>query len=239
MTRRHRLVMQAVLADIVEGRHPEGELLPPELELVGQFGTSRGVVRETMRGLEERRVISVRHGLGARVRPCSDWDVLDEDVLLALIAHDGGRTIVGEYLECRTALECEAAGLAALHAGTGDLAAMAQALQRMEVTLEHAPARAAEDLFHDADIAFHRAVIDGSGNRVLGRMAEPLQRRLAVVRRPLGRPDRRAEVAIPEHRRIAAAIAEGDAQEARAAMAEHLATVAQYLSELIDEGAGT
>jgi DNA-binding FadR family transcriptional regulator len=237
MTRRHRLMLQAVLADIVEGHYAAGALLPTEIELARQFGVSRGVVRETLRGLEERQVVRVRHGLGAGVRPPEDWAVLDEDVLVALVAFDGGRAIIGEYLECRTALEVEAAGLAARNARSEDIAAMAQALQRMEGTLLHVPARAADDLFHDADIAFHCAVIEGSGNRVLGRITAPLQQRLGVVRRPLGRPERRIEVAVPEHRRIAAAIADGDASRARAAMADHLATVAQYLAELTDEGA--
>jgi GntR family transcriptional repressor for pyruvate dehydrogenase complex len=89
----------------------------------------------------------------------------------------------------------------------------------------------AEDRFHDADVAFHRAVIRATGNRALGRMTEPVHRALAAARRPLARPEHRLERSLPEHRRILAAIADGDAPAAREAMRDHLLTVERYLSE--------
>ena len=82
---------------------------------------------------------------------------------------------------------------------------------------------AAEDLYHEADIAFHRALIAATGNRALGNMTEPIHRALAAARRPLARPEHRLERSLPEHRRILAAIAAGDAAGAREAMRDHLA----------------
>jgi GntR family transcriptional repressor for pyruvate dehydrogenase complex len=97
--------------------------------------------------------------------------------------------------------------------------------------VQTAGAPAAEDRFHDADVAFHRAVIQATGNRALGRMTEPVHRALAAARRPLARPALRLERSLPEHRRILAAIADGDPRAARAAMRDHLRTVEEYLSE--------
>jgi GntR family transcriptional repressor for pyruvate dehydrogenase complex len=89
----------------------------------------------------------------------------------------------------------------------------------------------AEDRYHEADVAFHRAVIEAAGNRALGGMTEPVHRALAAARRPLARPGRRLERSLPEHRRILAAIAARDPDEARAAMRDHLLTVERYLRE--------
>jgi GntR family transcriptional repressor for pyruvate dehydrogenase complex len=62
-------------------------------------------------------------------------------------------------------------------------------------------------------------------------MTEPVHRALAMARRPLARPEHRLERSIPEHRRILAAVAAADADEARAAMRAHLDTVEGYLRE--------
>jgi DNA-binding FadR family transcriptional regulator len=230
--------MGVLLEDIVSGAYPPRSLLPPEAELARSFGVSRGVARECMRGLEERGIVAVRHGRGATVNEVGEWDTVDEDVLAALMQQDGGAEILSEYLECRAIVEVEAARLAALHAGVDDLSAMADALGRMERSVEHAVSRAADDYYHEADVDFHRAIIDASGNRVLGGIMGPLHRGLLILRRPLGRPDRRIETAIPEHRRILAAIAAADADEAHDAMEAHLGTVARYLTELVTEERG-
>jgi GntR family transcriptional repressor for pyruvate dehydrogenase complex len=66
-------------------------------------------------------------------------------------------------------------------------------------------------------------------------MTEPVHRALAAARRPLARPERRIERGLPEHRRILTAIAQAEPDEARAAMAAHLATVEGYLHEYARE----
>jgi DNA-binding FadR family transcriptional regulator len=224
--------MEVLLSDIVAGRLPAGAALPRETDLAEQFRVSRGVVRECVRGLEERGVVTVKHGRGATVCPEEAWDLFNPDVLGAVLQSDGGAAVLGEYLECRRLLEIEAAGLAAERARERDLAVLSDAFERMRVAAERAPDNAgAESLYHQADIDFHQAVISATGNRALGRMTQPIHRALAMARRPLARPGLRIARSIPEHRRILTAIASGDASEARAAMHDHLATVEGYLRE--------
>lgn len=228
--------MRVLIEDIASGVLRPGEALARETDLALQFGVSRGVVRECVRGLEERGLVEVKHGRGAQVQPESEWDVLNPDVLVALLVGSQGLRLLGEYLECRRVLEIEAAGLAAERATASDLEALADALERMRASAGRTPGNtAAEDLYHAADVAFHRAVIDATGNRALGRMAEPIHRALITARRPLARPLAREERSIPEHRRILKAIATGDADKARAAMAAHLRTVERYLAEYAAE----
>ncbi|HEX8101656.1 MAG TPA: FCD domain-containing protein [Solirubrobacteraceae bacterium] len=232
MSRLHRHLMRVLLADIASGTLVPGAALPRETDLAHQFGVSRGVARECVRGLEERGLVAVKHGRGATVRPEEDWDMFNPDVLGALLEGDRSAEVLGEYLECRRVLEIEAAALAARRATAADLAALSDALERMRASAERTPgSRAAEDLYHDADIDFHRAVIGATGNRALGRMTEPIHRALATARRPLARPDAREARSLPEHQRILSAIAAGAPDEARAAMGAHLRTVEGYLRE--------
>jgi DNA-binding FadR family transcriptional regulator len=224
--------MRVIVGDIVSGRLRAGEQLPRETDLALQFGVSRGVARECIRGLEERGLVRVKHGKGAAVCDASAWDMFSPDVLAALLEGPQGAEVLREYLECRRLLEIEAAGLAAKRATPQDLATLSDALERMVASAERAPGNpAAEDLFHEADIAFHRAVIVATGNLALARMTERVHRALATARRPLARPAHRLQRGLPEHRRILAAIAQGDPDEARAAMRDHLATVEEYLRE--------
>jgi NAD(P)-dependent dehydrogenase (short-subunit alcohol dehydrogenase family) len=102
---------------------------------------------------------------------------------------------------------------------------MADALTRMEESTRRRPSHAAEDLFHEADIAFHQALIAATGNRALGVLVERIHGSLLAARYPLARPQYRIERALPEHRRIIAAVAQGDPVAAREAMTAHLETI--------------
>jgi DNA-binding FadR family transcriptional regulator len=224
MTRLHREPMRVLIEEIVEGDLEPGDMLAREVDLVERFDVSRGVVRESIRGLEERGLISVRHGRGATVREPVDWDVFDPDVLTAMLAAPGGKRLVSEALECRSVFEPEAAGLAAERAGDADIEALASALDEMGAAASRTGHRATvERRFRDADIAFHRAVVRASGNRVLARMSEPLHRALAAAGVDAGDHAR----ALADHERILSAIADRDRAGAHTAMAEHLEAAAR------------
>jgi DNA-binding FadR family transcriptional regulator len=232
MSRLHENVMRVLLSDIVSGRAEVGAWLPRETDIAREFSVSRGVARECIRGLEERRMVAVKHGRGASVMPENRWNVLDPDVLGALLDSGRGAAILGEYLESRRILEIAAAGLAAERAQPTHLAALSGAFDRMtEAAARAVDNPAAEDRYHAADIAFHRALIDATGNRALGSLTEPIHRALSAARRPLARPDVRLERSLPEHQRILASVARADPVAAREAMREHLLTVEAYLRE--------
>jgi DNA-binding FadR family transcriptional regulator len=235
MSRLHRHLMLVLIADIVSGRLAAGESLPRETDLAQQFRVSRGVARECIRGLEERGLVAVKHGRGATVSGEDGWDMFSPDVLRAVLHGARGADLLAEYLECRRILEITAAGLAAERARADDLRALSDSLERMRASAERTPGnRAAEDLYHRADIDFHHAVIRATGNRALARMTAPIHQALAEARRPLARPDLRLARSLPEHQRILAAIAAGDPAAARESMRAHLATVEGYLREYAD-----
>ena len=238
MPRLHRQVMSFLIREITSGAIAAGAALPREADLAAEHGVSRGVARECFRGLEERGLIRVKHGRGATVLPSSEWDMFDPEVLGALLEGSESARVLGEYLECRCILEIEAAALAAERATREDLDALSAAFQRMTTTAERARLNpAAEELYQEADIAFHRAVIIATENRALARMTEPIHRGLSAAVRRLARPEERFERGLPEHERILLAIARRQPDEARAAMRDHLATVEGYLREYGRAGA--
>jgi DNA-binding FadR family transcriptional regulator len=227
MARKHRDVMRVLIADVVSGVRAAGDMLPREVDLAAEFDVSRGVARETIRAMEERGLISVKHGKGATINEPGAWDIFDPDVLAAMLDGDRRSAVLAEYLECRRLVEVEAAGMAAARAGRRELKRLEAALDRMEEAAERPASRANEQRFHEADVALHQAIVAASGNRVLEGLTERIQHALLIARSPLARPeDRRG---LPEHRRIVAAIAAGDEAAARRAMSDHLDTVASHL----------
>ena len=230
--------MRTLLADIARGAPAPGGAALREADIAGQFGVSRGVARECVRGLEERGVVSVKPGLGATVNPLEHWAALDPDVVGALLAADRGDEFLGEYVECRGILELEAVALAAERAGAEDLAALSEALALMGSSARRAAVNpAARDLCDEAEARFHRALLAATHNRALGALLTPLHRALSGARPAPPRSDRTVDGSLSGPRAIVAAIAAHDAGAARSAMRDHLDAVERRLRERAGDGA--
>ena len=223
-------MMRTLAAEIATGDLREGEFLPREVDLAERFDVSRGVTREGVRALEERGLLHVRHGRGATVAPRNDWDFFDADVIAILLEGPAAAAVLGDYLECRRIIEVEVAGLAAERGGPGTVTRLDEHLAAMEVTTRQR-GESAERSFHDADLAFHEALVEATGNLALATLARRIHDALLVARYPLARPAYRQKRALPEHRAIRDAVAARDANGAREAMREHLATVGEYLAQ--------
>ncbi|HYR34413.1 MAG TPA: FCD domain-containing protein, partial [Burkholderiales bacterium] len=125
-------------------------------------------------------------------------------------------------MELRLGVEIESAGLAAERASKADVRAIGAALDAMDRAVT------AEGSAVDEDLAFHRAIAEGTGNAEFPRFLQFIGRHLIPRRTVSGLPERmggqRAYLAViqEEHRRIADAIAAGDPKGARDAMRRHL-----------------
>jgi DNA-binding FadR family transcriptional regulator len=180
--------MRALIGDIVTGSRQPGDKLPKETDLADEFAVSRGVSRETIRAMEERGLISVKHGKGATVNEPGFWNVFDPDVLAVMLEHGRGTDVLRQYIECRRILEVEAAGLAAERARKKDVKPMAEAFARMEESAAAPDNAAAERHFHEADVAFHQALVAATGNQALAALVERIHSALLLARFPLARP---------------------------------------------------
>jgi DNA-binding FadR family transcriptional regulator len=239
MSRLHQRLMRTLLADIASGALAPGGAALREADIADQFGVSRGVARECVRGLEERGLVSVKPGRGATVTAQEDWAVFDPDVVSALLSAERGAEFLDEYLECRRILEIGAVGLAAERAGADDVDALSDALALMTSSAQRASSSpAAADRCDEAEARFQRALIAATHNRALGALLTPLHRALSSARPPLSRRDPGVERSLSERRRIVTAIANRDADQARAAMDDHLVAAERHLREYAGELAG-
>jgi DNA-binding FadR family transcriptional regulator len=232
MTRLHRGPLQILIGDIITGQRPPRDALPREADLAEQFGISRGTAREVIRGLEERGLIAVKHGRGATVNEPDRWDTLDADVLAALLSGPAGSKTLSDFLEARRVLEIEAAGMAAERADAEDVQRLSAALDSMReaaTRAEHNPAL--ERRYHEADIAFHRALIRATKNSTLVGLTARIHAATLEARFPTARPMLRGTRTLPEHERIMRAVASGNPAAARRAMKDHLDSVQEFLAE--------
>jgi GntR family transcriptional repressor for pyruvate dehydrogenase complex len=229
--RLHREAMLEFVAEIVDGRLSPGDALPREVTVAERFGISRGIARECLRALEERGLATVKHGSATTVNPREDWDLFDPDVIAASLAGPGAVALLSEYLECRRIVEIEAAGLAAERATPDAVTVLQERFAAIEAALALRPARVQETAFHEADVAFHTALVEATGNLALLALVRRVDAALLAARYPLARPAYRRTRALPEHAAILEAVVSGDATAARAAMRTHLDTVEAYLQE--------
>lgn len=141
-----------LLARVRAGEWALGAKLPGETTLAVQLGVGRSTVREAIRRLAGSGVLDSRHGSGVYV---TALDVADEwsDVLR--------RADIVTVIEARTAIEVEAAMLAADRRTPADLRAIRRALDARTV-----PGQSVDEHV-DADMALHRAIVVASHNEVL------------------------------------------------------------------------
>ncbi|KJR06109.1 FadR/GntR family transcriptional regulator [Gordonia sihwensis] len=157
---------EVLLERIRAGEWTLGQKLPGESTLAVQLGVGRSTVREAVRQLAGRGVLSSRQGAGvfvAAVDVPENWD----DVLR--------RADVVAVLEARTAIETEAAALAARRRTPAQVRAMRAALEKREQSRSGIEDRVA------ADIDFHRAVVSAAGNPVLTELFDAMTPRVRVA----------------------------------------------------------
>lgn len=189
-------VVERLRTEIVEGRWPVGERIPPEPELMAALGVARGTLREALRALQYSGMLEIRRGDGTFVRARNE--------LPGALARSGAAT--AHFIEARAALEPALARLAAEHATPADI-------DRISAALERRAQSDGEDWL-DADVAVHEAVAAASGNPILHEVYTALLPQLReYVRRDA---DRDASVRHDPrgHEDLLAAIRRGDADAA-------------------------
>nr|WP_179816466.1 FadR/GntR family transcriptional regulator [Allostreptomyces psammosilenae] len=159
---------------IVAGEYPPGSVLRTE-ELEERFGVSRTVVREAVKILESMRLVASRRRVGVTVLPASEWNVFDPWVIRWRLAGADRPRQLRSLTVLRSAIEPTAAGLAADHALPEHCARITQ--RAMDMVAAAKARDLQEYLVHD--IAFHRAILDASGNEMFARLGDVVAEVLA------------------------------------------------------------
>ena len=210
-------VVEALVNVIVSGELAPGDTLPPELPLSQQFGVSRTVLRESVKRLEEKGLVSVGQGRGTVVQPTRAWNMMDRVVLTALIAHDDSLGVLDELSTVRALLEAEMARETARVRTHVELDVLRGALDEMRASLHETA------VFSAADVQFHEIVMAISGNRLAESIARVLFERARDSARYRGNvPLSFHEQTLREHEQIFAAIEAGTIDAAGQAMNAHI-----------------
>ena len=198
-----------------EGGYAPGDRLPPERQLIERLGIGRAALRRALDRLERSGAI---------------WRHVGKGTFIA-----GGEEATGDLarqmtpmrmMQARLCVEPALAREAAVHA-------TAEAMARLDRVIDRSEAAASWVEYEAQDDAFHRTVAEAADNALLVALFDQLNgvRRAvawgAVTRGNVKPPSDHSSFA--EHRRIAAAIADRDADRAWGAMREHLKSVAARL----------
>lgn len=219
-----------IAADVTSGRLLPGERLPTEQELMAKLGVSRTVVREAVATLRAEGLIATRQGIGSFVA------ALPTQALFRI--QPGQSDTLSDALhimELRTAVETEAAGLAAERATREQRRAIRHALTAIDAAIERGEAAIAEDF------SLHAAITDATGNPQFRRFLDFLGRfiipRASVRIRAL---NLRAYLMTfqQEHRAIVDAIDARSVDKAQSAMRDHLAKSRERYRALAPNQAG-
>jgi DNA-binding FadR family transcriptional regulator len=225
-------VAERIRDAILDGTFAVGEPLPSERSLQVTFGVGRTTVREALRALEAQGLIGRGAG-GWRSVAAPSLQAPFRDALVQLIELD--RVRVEDLLDLRHILEPAAVERAARVRDPDALARAHHHLEAMERYVERP--RSAEEVgtFREADVAFHVALAEGSGNGALHLLMQTLRevvdRYMRAIAAEVGDLSAHLPEATAEHAAILAAVEAGDGQAAAAHVRQHLHRSGRVLEE--------
>ena len=203
-----------LLMRIVDGDVAEGDRLPSEAEIGKMFGASRPVVRQALMQLQVDGLVYSRKGAGTfvRMRPPARLSDFAEPADVASYLRS---------FELRTALEGEAARLAAMRRSRSHLKAINDAARALEDAVTRG------ETGHEEDFGFHMAIAEATDNELFARLLDDIgdivrgSMAMGLSLTKTGSDVRRNQV-LKEHWQIADAIAAQDAETAMLYMRFHL-----------------
>jgi len=153
---------------IVSGRYAPGSAVPPEPVLGEALGVSRTIVREAVKSLVARGLVSTGPKVGTRVLPPAQWNWFDPDVILWQSQAGLTREFLQDLQELRRVVEPAAVRMAAQRATGEDVAAIEEAFAGMKKAVE----QGGDYVLHD--LRFHQGLLKASHNRMLVQMSKAL-----------------------------------------------------------------
>ena len=153
---------------IVSGRYPPESVVPPETVLCKEFGVSRTVIREAVKSLVAKGLLSTGPKVGTRVLPAEQWNWFDPDVVAWKSKMGLTREFLRDLQDLRRVVEPAAVKLAATRASAQDILEIEAAYAGMKRAVEHGGD------YITYDLRFHQGLLRASRNRMLVQMSKVL-----------------------------------------------------------------
>lgn len=197
---------------IISDTNSFGQKLPSEQELAKNFGVSRNIVREALKLLKERGLVTSRTGDGSYISKPEPQALTN---LLSRILVMNNIDAKAVY-EMRVMLECNACLLAAERATEEDLQSLVAINKEMEEKQHALETRV------DLDLQFHARIAEISGNALLSIFVKSMTHlRRAMIRQAI-QSDGGSQDGIEYHERIIGALQARDGRQAETIMRKHL-----------------
>ncbi len=218
----HSLGMQIVCGEIAEG-----EVLATEEAASRAHSVSRTAYREAIKVLTAKGLVDSRPKIGTRVRPRDDWNMLDPDVMQWASKLATTTDFADSLFEFRLIIEPEAARLAAEKQLEEKINMIATGLEIMETTEPSTQ----ENL--DADLAFHAAILNASGNEFLRSLNHMVDALLIWSFEISSRKEGIRAASVPLHRSVYNCILKRDGNGAKQAMAHLLQSAREDIDQIV------
>ncbi len=153
---------------IVAGRYPVAGAIPPEPVLCEELGVSRTVVREAIKSLVAKGMISTGPKVGTRVLPSDDWNWFDADLIGWQAKAGLSAVFLRDLQDLRRVVEPAAVKLAASRATAQDIAGIEDAYAGMRRAVFEGGD------YVSFDLRFHQGLLRASHNRMLVQMSKAL-----------------------------------------------------------------
>lgn len=212
---------------IVSGRVAPGDTLPPEPTLCQRFGVSRTVVREAVKSLVAKGLLSTGPKVGTRVLSAEGWNWFDPDVVRWQSKAGLTRDFLRDLQQLRRVIEPAAVRMAAERATGADLAGIEAAYAGMKAAIEEG----GDYVFHD--LAFHTGLLRACHNRMMVQMSKAIG---ALLRTSFeistDKPDGPAQ-SLPLHRAVLDAVIARKPERAERAALTLIDSAARDIEEVL------
>jgi DNA-binding FadR family transcriptional regulator len=164
----HGNTVDALGLAIVSGRYPVGVAIPNEPSLCEELGVSRTVIRESVKSLAAKGLVTTSPKVGTKVLPSERWNWFDPDVIIWQSRAGLTPEFLRDLQEMRRIVEPAAIRLAAERATAEDIAAAEAAFEGMRLAIFEGGDYVSNDL------KFHQALLLASRNRMMIQMNKAL-----------------------------------------------------------------
>lgn len=203
-------IADVLIEMIQEAGYGPGDKLPTEKELCAKLGAGRNTVREALRILVSRNVVTIRQGSGTFI---SEKPGIADDPLGFSMVNDR-KKLTKDLLQVRMIIEPSIAALAAQHASDTDIGELETILLEMEEIMK------AREEYSALDVKFHTKIAECTGNDVMGNLIPVIGNGIAVFAKEVGRTE--YEETMVHHRKIFEAIRDHRSFDAEMEMRYHL-----------------
>lgn len=211
-------VFEALQTAIVTGDLKPGDKIR-EPELARRFGTSRGPLRDALRRLEARHLVTNTPNSGARVVSLSPAQLM-------------------ELYQVREALEGMTCRLAAKNMSDADIEDLTALLDRHEAEVERK--EGAQYFRQEGDLDFHFRIANGCRNELLrSALCDDHYQLMRLYRHKFSNRSGRPQRALAEHRMILDAIRDRDGELAELLMRRHIRAARAAFERQVSETENT